>query len=157
MVRAAHVAIAGLKPAQVTMTDNHDNHSIGQLAYHLPFWDTRALREFSASLYETSLLLRSSEGEEARLLWHLNQQLMFRANWNSYGRFESLPPDEHPVVRRWILLRSEISGRQLPYDYHNEGFNSLLSKLFCRCCHKIGDGSNQEVLASQYGTQSSAG
>jgi len=42
-----HVAIAGLKPAQVTMTDNHGNHSIGQLAYHLLFWDTRALQEFN--------------------------------------------------------------------------------------------------------------
>jgi hypothetical protein len=50
-----HVAIAGLKPAQVTVTDNHGNHSVGQLAYHLLFWDTRALQEFNGEKPRSSV------------------------------------------------------------------------------------------------------
>src|SRR5437660_3657852 len=40
------VAVEGLTPAQVTWTDGHGNHSIGQLVNHLAFWNARALEEF---------------------------------------------------------------------------------------------------------------
>ena len=39
----ANVAVAGLTAEQATWTDGKGNHSIGQLAYHLVFWNTDAL------------------------------------------------------------------------------------------------------------------
>jgi uncharacterized damage-inducible protein DinB len=42
----ASVAVAGLTPAQASWTDKSGNHSVGQLANHLLFWDKQALAEF---------------------------------------------------------------------------------------------------------------
>jgi uncharacterized damage-inducible protein DinB len=40
------VAVDGLTPEQATWTDGKGNHSVGQLTYHLLFWDRRALEQF---------------------------------------------------------------------------------------------------------------
>jgi uncharacterized damage-inducible protein DinB len=40
------VAVEGLTPEQAKWTDDHGNHSIGQLVNHLAFWNGRALSEF---------------------------------------------------------------------------------------------------------------
>jgi len=40
------VAVDGLTPEQATWTDRKGNHSVGQLTYHLLFWDRRALEQF---------------------------------------------------------------------------------------------------------------
>jgi len=42
----ANVAIAGLTPEQAAWTDGKGNHSVGQLTYHLVFWDRRSLAKF---------------------------------------------------------------------------------------------------------------
>jgi uncharacterized damage-inducible protein DinB len=42
----ANVAVANLKPEQATWTDGKGNHSVGQLTYHLVFWNQRALQNF---------------------------------------------------------------------------------------------------------------
>jgi hypothetical protein len=42
----ANVAVAGLTAEQAKWTDGKGNHSVGQLTYHLVFWDTRALEDF---------------------------------------------------------------------------------------------------------------
>ncbi len=39
----ANVAVDGLTAEQASWTDGKGNHSIGQLAYHLVFWNTNAL------------------------------------------------------------------------------------------------------------------
>jgi DinB superfamily len=39
----ANVAVAGLTAEQASWKDGKGNHSVGQLAYHLVFWNTRAL------------------------------------------------------------------------------------------------------------------
>jgi len=39
----ANVAVKGLTPEQATWTDSKGNHSVGQLAYHLVFWNRRSL------------------------------------------------------------------------------------------------------------------
>ena len=36
-----NVAVEGLTPEQANWTDGKGNHSIGQLAYHLFFWNTQ--------------------------------------------------------------------------------------------------------------------
>jgi uncharacterized damage-inducible protein DinB len=46
------VAVAGLTPEQVNWTDGHGNHSIGQLTYHLLYWDKRALEKFKGEPLE---------------------------------------------------------------------------------------------------------
>ncbi len=38
-----NVAVANLTPKQANWTDGKGNHSVGQLAYHLVFWNQRAL------------------------------------------------------------------------------------------------------------------
>lgn len=38
------VAVAGLTPEQAAWTDGKGNHSVGQLAYHLLFWNRRNLQ-----------------------------------------------------------------------------------------------------------------
>jgi uncharacterized damage-inducible protein DinB len=43
---SANTAVAGLTPAQASWTDKSGNHSVGQLANHLVFWDRRALEKF---------------------------------------------------------------------------------------------------------------
>lgn len=40
------VAVDGVTPEQANWTDGKGNHSVGQLTYHLLFWDRRALQEF---------------------------------------------------------------------------------------------------------------
>ena len=40
------VAVEGLTPEQANWTDGKGNHSIGQLAYHLLFWNTQELAQF---------------------------------------------------------------------------------------------------------------
>lgn len=39
------VAVAGLTPEQASWTDGKGNHSVGQLANHLLFWNRRALAQ----------------------------------------------------------------------------------------------------------------
>lgn len=40
------VAVEGLTPEQANWTDGKGNHSIGQLTYHLLFWNTQLLAKF---------------------------------------------------------------------------------------------------------------
>ena len=40
-----NVAVAGLTPQQASWTDGKGNHSVGQLANHLLFWNRRALAQ----------------------------------------------------------------------------------------------------------------
>ena len=42
----ANTAVAGLTPAQASWTDKSGNHSVGQLANHLVFWDRESLARF---------------------------------------------------------------------------------------------------------------
>ena len=42
----ADTAVAGLTPAQANWTDKSGNHSVGQLANHLVFWDRDSLASF---------------------------------------------------------------------------------------------------------------
>ena len=42
----ANVAVEGLTADQANWTDGKGNHSIGQLAYHLVFWNTQVLMKF---------------------------------------------------------------------------------------------------------------
>jgi hypothetical protein len=42
----ANVAVEGVTPEQANWTDGKGNHSIGQLTYHLLFWDRWALAKF---------------------------------------------------------------------------------------------------------------
>jgi uncharacterized damage-inducible protein DinB len=42
----ANTAVAGLTPAQASWTDKSGNHSVGQLANHLVFWDRESLALF---------------------------------------------------------------------------------------------------------------
>lgn len=42
----AKVAVAGLTADQANWTPGKGQHSVGQLAYHLWFWDSRALLQF---------------------------------------------------------------------------------------------------------------
>jgi hypothetical protein len=42
----ASLAVAGLTPEQASWTDKSGNHSIGQLANHLVFWNARQLAKF---------------------------------------------------------------------------------------------------------------
>ena len=39
-------SVEGLTPEQVTWTDGKGNHSIGQLAYHMVFWNSQELTKF---------------------------------------------------------------------------------------------------------------
>ncbi len=42
----ANVAVAGLTAEQANWSPGHGGHSVGQLAYHLWYWDSRALERF---------------------------------------------------------------------------------------------------------------
>jgi uncharacterized damage-inducible protein DinB len=42
----ANTAVAGLTAEQASWKDGSGNHSIGQLAYHLAFWDAESLAKF---------------------------------------------------------------------------------------------------------------
>jgi hypothetical protein len=41
-----NVAVANLTPEQARWTDGKGNHSVGQLTYHLVFWNQRAVQNF---------------------------------------------------------------------------------------------------------------
>lgn len=41
-----NVAVAGLTAEQANWKDGKGNHSVGQLAYHLVYWDSRSLEKF---------------------------------------------------------------------------------------------------------------
>ena len=41
-----NTAVAGLTPEQASWTDGKGNHSVGQLANHLVFWNRRSLAKF---------------------------------------------------------------------------------------------------------------
>lgn len=41
-----NVAVQGITAAQAMWTDGSGNHSVGQLAYHLVFWNERTLKSF---------------------------------------------------------------------------------------------------------------
>jgi uncharacterized damage-inducible protein DinB len=43
----ANVAVAGLTAEQAKWSPGKGQHSVGQLAYHLWFWDERALQQFN--------------------------------------------------------------------------------------------------------------
>src|SRR5262249_49433291 len=43
----ANTAVAGLTPEQAGWKQGAGNHSVGQLAYHLVFWNERALAKFN--------------------------------------------------------------------------------------------------------------
>ncbi len=42
----ANTAVAGLTPEQASWQDGKGNHSVGQLAYHLVFWNSESLAKF---------------------------------------------------------------------------------------------------------------
>jgi uncharacterized damage-inducible protein DinB len=42
----ANIAVEGLTPEQAAWTDGKGNHSVGQLANHLIFWNSRELAKF---------------------------------------------------------------------------------------------------------------
>jgi len=48
----ANVAVAGLTPEQAAWSDGKGNHSVGQLTYHLVFWDRRSLAKFKGESQE---------------------------------------------------------------------------------------------------------
>jgi uncharacterized damage-inducible protein DinB len=48
----ANTAVAGLTPAQASWTDKSGNHSVGQLANHLVFWDRESLAKFKGEAPE---------------------------------------------------------------------------------------------------------
>lgn len=48
----ANTAVAGLTAEQANWTDGKGNHSIGQLATHLVFWDRRSLDQFEGKPVE---------------------------------------------------------------------------------------------------------
>ena len=45
-----NVAVDGVTAEQANWTDGKGNHSVGQLTYHLLFWDRRALAEFKGEV-----------------------------------------------------------------------------------------------------------
>ena len=47
-----NTAVAGLTPEQANWTDSKGNHSVGQLAYHLVFWNRRELMKFKGETPE---------------------------------------------------------------------------------------------------------
>jgi len=48
----ANTAVAGLTPEQASWTDKSGNHSVGQLANHLVFWDRQELAKFKGEKAE---------------------------------------------------------------------------------------------------------
>ena len=49
----ANVAVEGLTAEQANWTDGKGNHSVGQLAYHLVFWNRRSLAKFKGEQPES--------------------------------------------------------------------------------------------------------
>lgn len=50
----ANTAVAGLTPEQANWKDGSGNHSVGQLAYHLVFWNRQALAKFKGETPDKS-------------------------------------------------------------------------------------------------------
>jgi hypothetical protein len=50
-----NTAVAGLTPAQASWTDKSGNHSVGQLANHLVFWDRESLARFKVTMMKPSI------------------------------------------------------------------------------------------------------
>jgi uncharacterized damage-inducible protein DinB len=48
----ANTAVAGLTPEQASWNDGKGNHSVGQLAYHLVFWNRQTLAKFKGETPE---------------------------------------------------------------------------------------------------------
>ena len=48
----ANTAVAGLTAEQASWTDGKGNHSVGQLAYHLVFWNRQTLAKFKGETPE---------------------------------------------------------------------------------------------------------
>jgi len=48
----ADVALAGVTPEQANWTDGKGNHSVGQLAYHIWFWNERNMRRMKGEQVE---------------------------------------------------------------------------------------------------------
>ena len=46
------VAVDGITPEQANWTDGKGNHSVGQLTYHLLYWDRYALQDFKGEKHE---------------------------------------------------------------------------------------------------------
>ena len=49
----ANIAVKGLTPEQAKWTDGKGNHSVGQLAYHLVFWNRQSLARLKGETPET--------------------------------------------------------------------------------------------------------
>jgi uncharacterized damage-inducible protein DinB len=49
---SANTAVAGLTPEQASWTDGKGNHSVGQLAYHILYWDKQSLAKFKGETPE---------------------------------------------------------------------------------------------------------
>lgn len=48
----ANTAVDGLSAEQASWTDGKGNHSVGQLVYHIVYWDRRALQKFKGEAQE---------------------------------------------------------------------------------------------------------
>jgi uncharacterized damage-inducible protein DinB len=48
----ANIAVAGLTADQAKWSPGKGNHSVGQLAYHLWYWDNRSLQQFKGEKQE---------------------------------------------------------------------------------------------------------
>src|SRR3954465_14933696 len=48
----ANVAVAGVTPEQASWKDGSGNHSVGQLTYHLVFWNERSLKNMKGEKQE---------------------------------------------------------------------------------------------------------
>jgi hypothetical protein len=49
---SAKEAVAGITPEQASWTDGKGNHSVGQLTYHIAFWDAEALADFKGEKHD---------------------------------------------------------------------------------------------------------
>jgi uncharacterized damage-inducible protein DinB len=48
----ANAAVAGMTPEQASWKDGSGNHSVGQLTYHLVFWNERSLKKMKGETQE---------------------------------------------------------------------------------------------------------
>ena len=49
---SAKEAVAGITPEQASWKDGKGNHSVGQLAYHIAFWDAASLADFKGEKHD---------------------------------------------------------------------------------------------------------
>jgi len=57
----ANIAVEGLTAKQAMWTDGSGNHSVGQLAYHLVFWNARLLKQFKNEPVENFSGIKNDE------------------------------------------------------------------------------------------------